>query len=271
LAVVFIISWPKYSDIYAYGIKLNKSINTRTQAINYIEDLSKNQKINLGVERGLRLSLHDLRKSKLSYGYFNIEDLDEATKGFTHLLTPTYQYKFGDSLAFSSKIISKLDTLINGLIIKSIPGSTINYFHDLAPWTPIRNPTVNILKGSTYPPPRMEQYKIPIINTISLFIVDHIPVLIYRGKLEPGEYMLKFKISGIEALGEYPEMVVLQNNTEIATLKTETVNFVDTQIKLSVPESSTMKIFFRMTNDYYNADTGEDRNIIIKNLELYNK
>lgn len=268
ILLVFIISWSKYSKIYSTGFKINKSINTRTQAVNYIEGLSKNKQINLGVERGLRLSLHDLRKSNLSYGYFNIEDLDEATKGFTHLLTPAYQYKFRDSLAFSSKIISKLDTLIKGLMIKSIPGSMINYYHDLTPWTPIRNPRVNILKGSTYPPPRMEQYKIPIINKLSLFIVDHIPVLVYRGKLEPGEYMLKFKISGIEALGEYPEMVVLQNNTEIATLKTETVNFVDTQIEIGIFQSATIKIYFRMTNDYYNESTGEDRNIIIKNLEL---
>lgn len=258
----------KYRNIYLTAKAINQARDTRTKAIQYIQNLSDSQSTFLGVEKGLKVSLHDLRESKIPFGYFNIENLDEATKGFTHLIVPDYEYVSGDQKAFSPEVISNIDSLITTREIKELPGSKINYFHDQAPWDPIVNPAVNILKGSDYPPPKMADFILPILQINSLKLIDHIPVLIYSGKPEPGSYILAFQVSGMEALGEYPEMEILVNDKQLAFIQNITANYSPFDIEINVYGSSAIKIYLRMTNDYWNEITLEDRNTYLKNIEF---
>jgi len=267
LVIIFIINWPLYRSIQRSSQYNHNASDTRSRAIDSFIDQSNNQSIILGIEKGFKMSMYDLNKLGTSYGYFSIANIQEATLGFTHLLVPSYTSEYEDQTAFTPKELKELDSLISSLKISSIPGSKINYFHDQVPWEPIANPTVTLLKGSPYPPPKMKDFTVPSIYRSSLSILDHIPDLIFKGKIEPGIYTLTFELSGMEALGEFPQVEILLNDQAVTPLVTATSDFISFEYKVEIPDNP-FKMYINMPNDYWNPETGEDRNAFIRNLEL---
>lgn len=66
----------RFQRIYRTANAINIARDTRTKAIQYIQNLTDSQSVFLGVEKGLKVSLYDLRESKIAFGYFNIENLE---------------------------------------------------------------------------------------------------------------------------------------------------------------------------------------------------
>jgi len=272
LTAVTYYQYPRIKNIYSWGFEKYYSVETRTLAFQELKKISQEEKIFAGIENGFKISQENPRESGIDISGFNIRNLNSALNGFTHLIIPKYDYNKDDSNNPDSNTINQIDSIITGRAMINIPGSAINYSHDiLYPDLPIINPQVIILKGSDYPPPEMERYK-EVLHQVDYITVawdkTDKTVEVFKRILGKGKYVIQFDSYATSAFGEYPELEITINGKPIfdtvvnwPELKSVEFSFESTEDAKYVMEAS-------LLNDAYDKETGDDRNVIITYLEL---
>jgi len=270
IIICILIIWefyPKYENIYRQGDYYHNSKDTRTL---YTSEFisATDPPFHLGIESGLKMSLFDLKEIPFQFSFFDIKHLDSARLGFTHLMIPDYIYQNDSLVAFPDSILNQINSVIKTNLITKIAGTKIDYFHDLHMWDPIVNPAIKLIKGSPYPPPYFKEFSKPIFQYAVVEIVDHIEDIIYMGILDEGKYTLSFQVAGTSALGEYPAVEIRINDTIIDTIVSKSSNYESGHLTIIINQSQVSKLKVRLTNDYWNPETQEDRNAYFKNLML---
>jgi len=268
MVIIFYLSYSGYSSILNSGININKSIETRTAGILEINNFAEeNPNIFLGIDDNLLISPEDLRKLKVSYGFFDITDIDNAVHGFTHLLLPDYKSNLEVQNFDSLKL--RIQSYISENTLKVIGGHKLVVQAILSDLEyPIFNPAVIITKGEDYPPSKMTDYILPIERIEALTIGDHRLVEIFSTRLNEGKYLLLFESKGDSALGEYPIFKILIEKDTLATINTGET-FTKNKVEFNVSSTGKVKIFIWMINDYYNPEKSLDRNTHLRRIELW--
>ncbi len=267
-ALLFLLLWSNFKQIYRDAQYNNQVRDTRTKLMTELGQRAKGDSIFVGVENGLRVSMHDLKRLEGNYGYFSISELDSAFSAFTHLLVPQYDFPLEEVDSSVSILVPKINETVSARLEFQSQGSKINYLHDKAPWVPIVSPQINVLTGSSYPPRLMQQYVVPKVRLASVGIADHYPRSIYRGKLPEAEYYLSFELTGTIAAGELPTVSLLQEEDTLATINVKSTNWTPVKMVIKGNGEDMTNIQVIMLNDYYDAETEEDRNAYIRNLTL---
>lgn len=268
MVLIFYLSYSGYSSILYSGININKSIETRTAGILEINKFAdENPNIFLGIDDNLLISPEDLRKLKVSYGFFDISDIDNAVHGFTHLLFPDYNSNLEVQNFESLKL--RVQSHISESTIKVIQGHKLVVQATLSDHEfPIYNPAIIITKGEDYPPSKMVDYILPKERIEALTIGDHKPVEIFSTRLNKGKYLLLFESKGDLALGEYPIIKILMEKDTLATINTGET-FTKNKVEFNVSSTGKVKIFIWMINDYYDPEKSLDRNTHLRRIELW--
>ena len=72
----------------------------------------------------------------------------------------------------------------------------------------------------------------------------------------------------MSALGEAPILEIKLDDEVLKNVTAESMDEVPMTIKISLEENKRVSLKLRLLNDYWNAETGEDRNIFLKSFAL---
>jgi hypothetical protein len=258
---------PGYTRNFKNGFAAYKSSDTRTQIIGELNELSAtNTNTFIGFDKFLMMSPEDLRKLKAGYGFFNIEQIDSALLGFTHLVVAEYK---------SNVIINNFDSL-NQILQETTGERRIlkieGYLREVrTPYSwlewPVFDPAIVVLEGSQYPPPYQSQFILPIKSKSILDIVGEDVETAFKLQLLAGDYELKFEMRGDPGEEVFPIMNVILNSDTVKQL-TATEDFRSHSHKFHLDAEKDMVIKFQMINDLYYPERGIDRNIFLKEIVL---
>ena len=267
--VSLIYFWPNYQRISRAAKARSVEVDTRTAAIQNITEKQKQGPIHLGIAHGLHISPEDLHAIKGQYGFFDHLELDSARRGFTHLLIPEFDYGAVDLDTLSADERADYLTVRDRHIEKVTKGYALKYYHARAPWEPQPNPTIYLVSGSEYPPPRLEDYQYPVHHLQYLPVVDHIPREFFYGALDAGRYTLEFKVAGQPALGEDPILALHVLGNDVDSLVASSKDWKEHRMHFTLQDAFVGTLFFRLPNDYWNPETLEDRNVWIQDLQMW--
>ena len=94
---------------------------------------------------------------------------------------------------------------------------------------------------------------------------------VFYGNLEKGSYELKMQLMSTKAREEYPEFNLFLNNEKLETVEANYDAFAPIIIEFKVQTLGLNSVEIGLTKDFWDPETGEDRNIFIRNLEVYKK
>jgi len=270
LVTFFYYSLPGYSKILKSGRAIQTQVETRTQAVLAMNDLSQQDpNIILGIPDDLLMSPVDLRKLQVPYGFYTISDIDSALYGYTHLLLPDYEQNYAVENFDSLK--TRMDNYVNQRELLRTGGHKLTVQPTLSDheW-PIYNPSVIIIKGADFPPPKGKKYAPKLFTRTAATIISNRGEQLFFETFSPGNYILQFDSKGDSAAGEFPIVKLVIDFDTVATVVTMNT-YVTNSIEFSVPETRRVNITMNMINDYYDPETHMDRNVYLKRLVIKKK
>jgi len=266
LTVLAYLIYPRYNKIMKQALHTHRSIDNRSKAVMEVNKIGEDQEVFLGIDNNLFVSPEDLEKLNVNYSYYNITDLPVAMKGFTHLLVADYDKN--EQISNFDSLWKELLPIIQTEKLKELKGIKLYVPKVYRSYEyPIVNPSFFIVKGSSYPPPLMSQFKLLISSMAVIELPNSKPVLYYSENLKKGEYSLSFQARGDSANLEFPKVIIKMNDDTLTDFEPEN-EWKEYSTRFNVGKEGIYSFYFQMTNDYYDPERGMDRNAFLQYIEL---
>ena len=259
--------YPKFKEISSVSKKYYTSPDTRTQSIDYLNNLIKtqyNDKAIVAFASDIQFSEADLKNLKYPYRLFDHKNIQQASTESTLLVTSNYKNYSPTSLVKGDS----LNMLTKSLqIIGEIKGDSMFCDSDVVMrLMPHMNPTVKVIKGVSFEKsvqvPEYEQ-KIDLI-----FPSNERKNITRNILLKPGRYILQVNTFGSKANGMTAHFKVFVNNKMVKDFYTEEKESPQ-KIAFEVDKEAKYIISLEMDNDLYDEVKKLDINGFVRYVAVY--